>query len=255
MPRTHVSIIYDNSGSMYSCYRSRTLLIPSLPECMHSLAANLKEQEITTTFHVFSDEVASGTDLKAILARERPMGTNIAIGFGGMVSSFKHDAEHVVVIFVSDGEDNTRGGGAHLRRALPTLKETCTLLTVAVGSKFPTTTVLNDLYCKYHTSADKSLPLVLPIDPEAENTKEVMDEIQAQLAEIITEIASGVQRKLVTVLDLETMDKQAIYQQCVRWYNECSVKCLLQGPLPEKIALVEECKARFNAADACMRNI
>ena len=253
MPRTHIAVVYDNSGSMYRCYESRTLLVPSLPECMHLLAENLKEQGITTAFHVFSDDVASGTDLKAILARERPMGTNIAVGFSDMISSYKHNAEHVVVIFVSDGEDSTPGKGVAMRMMLPSLKETSTLLTIAVGSKFPTSTVLNDLYGKYHTSPDKSLPLVLPIDPKAENTHEAMHAIQSQLTGIILEIASGVARRQVTVSDLEEMDRQAIYEQCVRWYNECSVKCLLQAPLPEKIALVEECKARLNAAEACMK--
>ena len=253
MPVTHAAVIYDNSGSMYHGHGPvMHPIIPSLPECMDSLAADLKAKGVTTTFHVFSTDVASGDNLKSILAREKPRGTNIAIGFRAMVDSFKHNAEHVVVVFVSDGDDNS-DGAVQMRRTLPKLRETCTLLTVAVGASFPTTTVLNDLYGKYHTSPDKSLPLVLPIDPNAANCKEVMLSIQAQLAEIIVGVSSDVPRKLVTVQDLDAMDSEAIHDQCVRWYNECSVKCLLQGPLPEKIALVEECKARLNAADDLLR--
>ena len=253
MPHTHIAIIYDNSGSMYSCYDNFTPLIPSLPECMDSLAESLKPHGITSSFHVFSDDVKNGDNLQAILLKATPKGTNIGIGFLEMTRSFKHGADHVVIIFVSDGKDSTPSEGMLMRALLPMLRETSTLLTIAVGANFPTTTVLNDLYGKFHTSPDKSLPLVFPVDPRADNTKQVVQLIQAQLTDVILEIASGVPRKQVTVADLEEMDKQAIYDQCVRWYNECSVKCLLQGPLPEKISSVEECKAKLNAAHVFMR--
>jgi hypothetical protein len=128
-----------------------------------------------------------------------------------------------------------------------------TLLTIAVGRSFPTTTVLNDLYGKFHTSEDKSLPLVLPIDPFAQDSAETLVWIKGQLLEFVEEIASGVARKQLTVADLEGMDNNDILDTCRRWYNECSVKTLLPTPLPEKIWLVTDLKERFNVADVLMR--
>jgi hypothetical protein len=255
--------ILDNSSSMY-CSTSnyygnhRTAfkpLIPSLAENLHSLAKTLNENQITTEFHVFSNTVVSGTDVHALLASQPPRFTNISAGFEAMLQSHdKHDnPKHTVIVFISDGEDSDPQMGRKSRQALAKLPGTSTLLTVAVGSSFPTTTVLNDLYTKYHTSEDRSLPLVLPIDPYADNNEEVMGWIQSQLTDIIIEIAHGVPRKQLTVADLEGMDNQGIFEQCRRWYNECSVRALLPAPLPEKIALVRDLKERLDAVDKLMR--
>jgi hypothetical protein len=263
LSNTLVVFILDNSGSMYRVNHSylnnfRTAfipLIPSLADNLDSLAKTLNANRITTEFHVFSDTVVSGTDVKALLASQTPRHTNISAGFEAMLRTHvqHNNPKHTVIVFISDGGDSDAMHGQRRRQALTKLPGTSTLLTVAVGGSFPTTTVLNDLYTKYHTSEDKTLPLVLPIDPHADNTAEVMDWIKSQLTDITLEIASGVPRKQLTVSDLEGMDNQSIFEQCRRWYNECSVKALLAAPLPEKIALVKDFKERLDAADQLMR--
>ena len=253
--------ILDNSGSMYDYSKdyggqhtpNLTPLIPSLAESLDSMAKTLNMNRISTEFHVFSDNAVSGTDVKALLASQKPGCTNISSGFEAMLKAHpKHDnPKHTIIVFISDGADAPQGQWK--RQGLSMLPGTSTLLTVAVGQGFPTTTVLNDLYTKYHTSGDMSLPLVLPIDPHTDNTHEVMAWIQSQLTDIILKIASGVPIKQPTVADLECMDNQGIFKQCQRWYNECSLRVLLSSPLPEKIALVTDFKGRLDAADKLMR--
>ena len=261
MSKTRVEIILDNSMSMYHEAFSylqtpmHTPLIPNLAGGLHVLSKDLHSRGIATCFHVFSDDVISGPDVGALLAAQKPRCTSIASGFRGMLkNSPVQDAEKpAVVIFISDGADSHRHEGLLALKALTPLPVTSTLLTVAVGKGFPTTTVLNELYVKYHTNEDKTFPLVFAIDPHAANCGEVMAEILEQLKEIVLEIASGAPRKLFTVADLEGMDNASILSACRLWYNEVSVRTLLCSPVPEKVKLLDDLKQRLNAADKIMR--
>ena len=188
MPQTHVHFILDNSGSMYKerLYHltgmPRSPLLPTLPETLSTLAEEFKAKGVSTAFTVFSDSAVSGEDIKELLAREVPRTTNIAVGFSAMLQSQRKDAEHVVVVLISDGDDSNGREGLLQRKALPPLPMPSTLLTIAVGRSFPTTTVLNDLYGKFHTSEDKSHPLVLHIDPFAQDRAETLVWIKGQPA-------------------------------------------------------------------------
>ena len=260
MPSTHVAFILDNSGSMYHAEHffgaSRHVpIIASLPESLIALRKDLTQQQISSSFHVFSEEAISGSDLQKLLAAQTPRGTNIAAGFEAMIRSKSTEgSERVVVVFVSDGDDTTGAAGKQRCRRLSPLPMPSTLLTVAVGKNFPTSTVLNSLYGTFSTSGDASLPLVFPIDPYADASAEVMEWIRSQLLETILEIASGVPRKKVSVEDLTGMGNQDIFAQCKRWYNECTVQAFLPGRgFSEKVAIVQDCRSKLAAADELMR--
>jgi hypothetical protein len=259
MLATHVAFVVDNSGSMYHVddyygARVNTHIVPSLPEALTSLARSLWQKQITTAFHVFSDSAISGPNLPELLSRQAPSGTNIASGFEAMAESRKHGAQKVVVVFVSDGDDSRREASARRWQRLPPLPESSTLLTVAVGRHFPTSMVLTTLYPRYNTAGDASLPLVFPIDPGAEDSAEVMAWIKEQLLEVILEVASGEPRKPVQPSDLEGKSNQEVFAQCRRWYNECTIQTLLPGrTVVDKIAGVQDCRAKLAAADGLMR--
>ena len=259
---THCAILVDNSGSMYYDIPNFTgqrytfevkPRVSNLADNLETLAEELRKQSVSVSFTVFSDDAISGPDIKALLARHKSRGTNISAGFKKMLEKCwsKEQFEHVVVIFISDGQDEPKF--TQDRKSLLPLPVKSTLLTIAVGNGFPTGTVLSDLYPKYHTSEDKSHPLVLPIEPSEEDHPEVMNCIRKQLCDIVLEIASGVPPKRWTVDDLEGMDNEAILQTCRLWYNELTVRSMCCACLPEKIDLMNELRDRLNAAEQIMR--
>jgi hypothetical protein len=215
---------------MESYSGSRTPLIQNLPDGLQMLADDLTAKGVRAHFHVFSDDAVSGPNVKTLLAGQSPRNTNIAAGSGGMLSHFKGIAdppEHMVVVFISDGADSFAKEGLVQLGLLSPLPGKSSLLTVAVGNGFPTTTVLNALYGKYQTNEDTSLPLIFPIEPRTERCCEVMTDILQQMRDIVLDIASGVPRRIFTVTDLDGMDNAAILDVCRRCHRRGGTKrCL-----------------------------
>jgi hypothetical protein len=265
---TQVHVVFDDSGSMYyettvlshnysSGHRNMEQTCPFIKTMrmeFDAMADRLESSELSFEFHLFSDTVKSGSRLGKLPSLSG--GTNIALGFEAMQRSVQNSpCEHSIVIFVSDGADS-RGNQA--RRALLTpLPCKSTLLTVAVGTGFPTSLVVNELRVKYHTFGGDSVPLVFPILNE--NDPEMQSNIQwvvSQLEEVIK--AGGVQPEFSIEELGNARDMDVIFRQCKRWYNACTIKCMSPQPqlsLTEKIELVKETKEMLSQAEDLMKNL
>ncbi len=277
---TQVHVVFDDSGSMYyspgANHRSASFIQLARKE-FDLMADRMESPRLSFTFHLFSDTAYTGRrlgDMPSLSA-----GTNIALGFETMTKSvLKSQCEHSVIIFVSDGADE-RGNEARRARLTP-LPCKSTLLTVAVGNGFPTSLVVNELRAKYHTFGGDSIPLVFPL------SNEVGPDLQQNIRWVVSELEEiinmgGVQPE-ISMEELSTsLEIDVIFGQCKRWYNACTIKCMLKSgsdpilsrqsdvdsntdpntgsnprlSLLEKIDLVKETKDKFDQAGEMMKRI
>ena len=266
-----VHAIVDDSGSMYvgssftttPNYRQERCVNPficAIREEFDALADRLESPGLSFTFHLFSDTVVSGRRLKPMPSLSS--GTNISLGFESMIrdlNSFKFSpcdpCEHCIIIFISDGADSHQNT---VRRArLQALPCKSTLLTVAVGGGFPTSLVVNELRPKFHTFGGDSIPLVFPLSNDQDSEQEMQSDVRwvaSQLEEIIT---SGAVVKELSLEELDEIgDVEAIFGQCKRWYNACTVQCM-SGQLKraQKMDLIKETKTKFTRAEELMNRL
>ena len=221
---------------------------------LDGMADRVESPTLICTAHAFSDSIVTGTRFGGMRIVSR--GTNIALGFEAMIASIDATPsyDHCIIVFISDGED-MRDNEA--RRALLTpLRCKSTLLTVAVGSNFPTSLVVDELRVKYHTFGGDSIPLVFPLPNEHDTKNGMLSDIQWAIQQLEAIILSGGTVQEVSLQDLaqNVHDHDAIIRQCKNWYNACTIQCMSKAlEMQEKVDLVLQTKENFNHAEEIMR--
>ena len=254
-----VHVVFDNSYSMLG----NPLIYKALQEGVVEMAAQLEGAH--SLFHVFSDYCKRGKVFDELLLSSEfgirllsshadassgpgtPKGTDIASGFESVVGAerLEKEAAHVVIVFISDGEDTTNR--SRLKQLQGLGAEQCTLITVAVGAKFPTSLVLDCLRPLYHTSG-LAVPLVVAVEVEGDDPQEpqlALKEVQSLIRTHVL-LQEGRRRELWECLGCQ--DKLLAYAR--QQYNPCVMLCLVDRRTPEKcLPLLETTRAQLNAVE------
>jgi hypothetical protein len=147
--------------------------------------------------------------------------------------------ERIIIIFVSDGEDEAPIKCVADLKTLPSLPCDSTLLTVGVGKNFPTGLVVDVLRPKYH-KGPCTLPPVLPIH----NTLDLPWAFGQLEGVLLTELTQCTQ--IPSKVD-DTTSTRVLIQFIRARYNECVVKCAESGRTPrDNLDLLNKTTARMH---------
>jgi hypothetical protein len=236
MANTRVYFIVDQSSSMW---RFTQVIRDLLYEMTKT--NDPTESGIQYHFIVFSDRAECGPDISKI-----PVmcgNTNIHPAFQklhDLVALASPRPERVIVVFISDGEDNAPAMCVEDLKTLGKLPIHSILLTVAIGSCFPTGLVVDVLRPLYHQGS-LALNPVIPVE-----TPEDCEWAFTQLEGLITSRgeSTGIP---ADITDDSTSKDISIYVKAI--YNAAVIVCAKSGRIPkENYELLFECKARVSKA-------
>lgn len=244
MASTRVYFIVDQSSSMWK----ETKVIREL---LHNMtkANDMAESGLDYHFIIFSDSAECGPDISKI-----PVmcgSTNIFCAFQklhDLVALADPRPEKVIVVFISDGEDNHPDICKAKLTELGKLSVPSVLFTIGINSSFPTGLVVDILRPLYHQGS-LALNPVIPVQ-----ATEDLDWAFTQLEGLIA--TRGETTGIPTEISEDSSSKDiSIYVKAI--YNASVVVCAQSGHTPkENYELLFECKAKISkACDILMKKV
>lgn len=233
---TQVCFLLDESGSMSDFTKAVREAVGSIIET--NLDPGTRFCVIT-----FSGGVDAATDM-AQLKRPEHGATHIAPAFKRMHAVVngipgKRAPERVIIVFISDGEDDAPAKCVSDLRALPAFPFDSILLTVGIGGRFPTELVVDVLRPKYHRGS-LALPPVLPV----KNLPDLSWAFGQLEAVLLTELMQCA--PIPSKVD-DTTSTRVLIQFIRAKYNECAVKCAESGRRPrDNLAILNETTAKMH---------